>query len=194
MALEHTNRRGDCYYIFQGKTKTGKPKYYASKREGSAKGVPVDSLPEEFEIYENPGNGTVTVRRRKASRVLPPERDLVDRLAAELSAHSNVQTVIDGDRIVVYTPDTGSDDARSMAEGLEAPFALVVEHMARRANFSAEMRFTLEDVDQRTYSAERYCYRGAIDGWIPISGPAPLEALAQELLPHLGKESFYELI
>jgi hypothetical protein len=31
MTIEHVNRRGDRYYVLQGKTKTGKPKFYCSK-------------------------------------------------------------------------------------------------------------------------------------------------------------------
>ena len=44
MPFEYVNRCGDRYYLLQGKTKTGKPKYYASKK---AEGVPVEQMPEE---------------------------------------------------------------------------------------------------------------------------------------------------
>ena len=195
MQTPHVNRRGDTYYIFQGKTKTGKPKYFASKRETSEKGVRVDSLPEEFEIFENPSNGTVVVRRRKASRVLPSERDLVDRLAVELSAHSCVQTIVDGDRIVIYTPDTDPTvAAAALGRIFGSAASLATEWTTQHTRYSAEMRFTIEDVDQRTYFAERYCYRGSVDGWIEIGGLAPLESLVRKLVPHLGRESFYELM
>ncbi len=32
MSIEYVNRRGDKYYLLQGKTKTGKPKYYVSRK------------------------------------------------------------------------------------------------------------------------------------------------------------------
>jgi hypothetical protein len=54
MALEYVNRRGDRYFVLQGKTKTGKPKFYCSKRYS---GVGVDRLPDEFAIHENPRSG-----------------------------------------------------------------------------------------------------------------------------------------
>ena len=63
----------------------------------------------------------------------------------------------------------------------------------RHTTYSADLRFTIHDVDQRTYVAERYCYRSSVEGWIQIDGPAPLELLARKLAPHLGKGSFYEL-
>jgi len=33
-ALPHTNRRGDTYYLHQGLTKTGKPRYFAARAVG----------------------------------------------------------------------------------------------------------------------------------------------------------------
>jgi hypothetical protein len=192
--MEYVNRRGDRYYVFQGQTKTGKPKYFASKCETSEKGVKVASLPGESEIFENPRNATVSVRRRKPSSILPAERDLVHRLAAELSAYSCVQTIVDGDRIVIYTPDTGPDAAAAaLARDFGPALSRVADWMTRYTNYSADLRFTIHDVDRRTFVAERYCYRGSVDGWIQIHGPASLESLVRKLVPHLGEDSFYEL-
>lgn len=193
--MEYINREGDRYYIFQGKTKTGKPKYFASKHETSEKGVKVTALPGEFEVFENPSNAMVYVRRRKASRILPTERDLVHRLAAELSACSYVQTIVDGNRIVVYTPDNDPNAAATALARLfgSAPSA-AADWTARHTSYSADLRFTIHDVNRRAFVAERYCYRSSIDKWIHIAGPASLESLARRIVPHLGKESFYELI
>jgi hypothetical protein len=194
MQSEYVNRKGDRYYLFQGKTKTGKPKYFASKRATSEKGVLVDRLPEDREIFENPSNATVTVRRRKPSQVLPSERDLVDRLVVDLSAYSCVQTIIDGDLIVVYTPDTDPAAADRLQQLFGSALLGTSDWTARNTRYSAELRFTLAEVDQRTFFAERFCYLGSIDDWIPLGGPAPLESLAKKLLPHLGRDSFYDLI
>lgn len=200
MQLNHVNRRGQRYYIFQGKTKTGKPKYFASRKATSEKGEPADSLPEAFEVFENPANATVTVRRRKSERVLPGERELVERLALELSAYSVVQTISDGDQIVIYTPDRDPVAAASALELLFGPEARELSHsIADNVRYSPEMRFTLMDDDsgstsKRSWCAERYCYRGSSDGWLPLGTPAPLEQLARTYVRHLGRESFYELI
>jgi hypothetical protein len=37
------------------------------------------------------------------------------------------------------------------------------------------------------------CYRGD-EHWIPLSSAAPLEMLLEEFVPHLGQESFFELM
>jgi hypothetical protein len=43
--MEYTNRKGHRYFVFEGKTKTGKPKYFASRRATSDKAVRLDKLP-----------------------------------------------------------------------------------------------------------------------------------------------------
>ena len=51
MPITHVNAKGKTYYLHQGTTKTGKPKYhFAMKSEGAL----VQSIPVGFEIYENP--------------------------------------------------------------------------------------------------------------------------------------------
>jgi hypothetical protein len=189
------NRRGDHYFIFQGQTKTGKPKYFASRQSSSDSGKPIEALPNEFEVYESPANGAVSVRRRKPSRILPEEYALVKRLAIELMGDSGTHVELEGDRIIVYTPDT---DPALSASALARIFGFAVpgieEWTTQHTRYTPELRFELTDVDRRIYCAERYCYRGSIDGWIPVAEPRPLERLARKLLPHLGQESFYELV
>lgn len=194
MPMEHVNRRGDRYCIFQGKTKTGRPKYYASKKATSDSGVPVDTLPDDFEVFENPSNSTVTVRRCKPSRVLPAERDFVQRLTLELSGCSSVQTILDGDRIVIYTPDRDPAVTAEVFGRIFGSSPVGLDQWTQRfTNYTAELRFTLKDADRRLYTAQRYCYRGSIDRWINIGRPAPLEPLVRKFAPHLGQESFFEL-
>ena len=56
------------------------------------------------------------------------------------------------------------------------------------------LRFTLIDEGERQYSAERWCFLGAIDDWFFLSGGNSLENLARRYLPHLSRESFFELM
>ncbi len=96
--------------------------------------------------------------------------------------------------VVIYTPDRDPEDAAAAMEKIFdtlPPKAL--EWTARHTGYNAEMRFTLSKVDQRIFTAERYCHRGSIDDWIRIDGPAPIEPLAQMLVQHLGRDSLYEL-
>lgn len=167
--MNFINRCKEVYYAFEGKTKTGKAKYFASKKPTSDKAKLVSELPEEFEFYENPANATVTIRRRKASQVTTAELELLTRICSELT-RSACRVVIEGDNLVVYT-------------------ALV----SFAANFEPEMQFSLVDRNLRTFSASRYCYRSSIDGWMKLHyQPCDLNSIATHLVKHLGKESFFE--
>jgi len=75
MAVTWKNRREDVYYLHEGRTKTGKPKYYFSR---SDKGMIVDNIPDEYEIYENP-NAQVFLRRKLVSLIKDEELDLLER-------------------------------------------------------------------------------------------------------------------
>lgn len=193
MCLEHVNRRGDRYYVLQGRTKTGKPKFYCSRK---GEGNRVDQLPEGYEVYESPSNALVTVRRVRPSRILAAERDLVERLARELSAVP-VIVDMDGDSLIVYASN------RSPAASTELFGRLFGAEVAAKADiggwieahshYAPELRFTLTDEDERLYDAERWCYRGAIDGWFALHGRETLGRIAESYLPHLGHESFFEL-
>ena len=56
------------------------------------------------------------------------------------------------------------------------------------------LRFTLSDADRRLFSVERFCFRGSIDDWINLAVMVPLEESIADYVPHLGEESFYDLI
>lgn len=74
MSITHVNTKGKTYYLHQGVTKTGKPKYhFAMKSEGAL----VQSIPDGFEIYENP-NAQVFLRRIPPKIITDEERQLVE--------------------------------------------------------------------------------------------------------------------
>src|SRR5262249_18121884 len=72
--LTHTNAKGKTYYLHQGTTKTGKPKYYFSMQ---SEGTLAESIPAGFEIYENP-NAQVFLRRIPPKIITDEERKVVE--------------------------------------------------------------------------------------------------------------------
>jgi hypothetical protein len=59
------------------------------------------------------------------------------------------------------------------------------------------MRFTLADEQDRTFRVQRWCIRGSIDDWINLwmsRGEGKLHDLVRKFCPHIGQESFYELM
>jgi hypothetical protein len=48
------------------------------------------------------------------------------------------------------------------------------------------------DKKRRTFTAERFCFRGAIDDWINIGGPENLEALVEKYIELLGTDYLFD--
>ena len=75
MPVEYINRKGQIYYLHQGTTKTGKPKYFFSMKQAAQQ---VDTIPEGFEIYENP-NAQVFLRKIQPKLISDEEIAIVKR-------------------------------------------------------------------------------------------------------------------
>jgi hypothetical protein len=60
-------------------------------------------------------------------------------------------------------------------------------------HYTEMMRFCLVDQERRTFTAERFCFRGSIDDWIHLGGPNTLKKLAKRYIKLLGTEEFYGL-
>ena len=164
MPVTHVNRKRDTYYLHFGKTKTGKPKYWFAK---STQGDLVDAIPQGYEVYENP-DAQVFLRKE-----LP-----------RLIADEEIAIVSEGLR-------KNARDRRCIADVRERH--IVVYYSERGDLYQKVLRFTLIDEDRRSFAAERWCFLGSIDDWIPLSDSGDLSKLVRRYGPHIGKESFYEL-
>ena len=63
-------------------------------------------------------------------------------------------------------------------------------------NYMKVLRFTLVDEEKRTFSVQRWCFRGSIDDWIDLwsSGHhGKLLDLVRKFCPHIGQDSFFDL-
>lgn len=186
--MQYINRRGETYFAFEGTTKTGKPKYFASKKSSSANASRVEELPADFEFFENPMNATVVVRRRRTTTLTAADRNLLTRLTLE---HSRVscEVVIDGESLIIY-----SRPVPRLNPALEELMPGMSRTIADRANLEPGYKFTLVDAEKRLFVVARYCYRSSMEGWFDLHDrSASLETLAIHYLPHLGQESYFEL-
>ena len=55
------------------------------------------------------------------------------------------------------------------------------------------MRFVLVDKRRRRFEVQRWVFRARRDGCTSAAAQAPLPEVARRYLPHLNKESFFEL-
>jgi hypothetical protein len=187
MRIQFKNRKGKTYYLHQGKTKTGAPKYYFSIK---AEGDLVDAIPDGYEIYENP-NAQVFLSKIQPRLISDSEKDIVEKHIP--GPVGKFLCDIRGKTITIFQVD---QDIERLEESLRsmATRPIDISELVRKATtFSAVFRFILENVAERLFIAERYCFRGSVDDWIYIAGPGELESLAEKYLVHLGQESLYEL-
>ena len=191
MAVQHINRQGVAYFLHRGLTKTGKPRYYFAR---GSDGELAEKVPPGHEIYENP-NGQVFLRQKTPQFFPAAELKLVKDAVAKLAGLKYFQVEAKKNVIVVYLPDENPAKAASELSGIfGVPPALVEKRTAQRAHYSPVLRFVLVDEAKRLFSADRWCWLGSIDDWVNLSYGKKLPALVAKYCPHLGKESFFELM
>lgn len=59
-------------------------------------------------------------------------------------------------------------------------------------NYITMLRFRMVDKERRTFVAERFCSRGAIDGWIFLGGHDDLKKLVERYIRLLGTDNFFD--
>ena len=192
MPVTYTNRKGRVYFLCEGRTRTGKPRYNFSTEQ---KETPVETIPTGYEIQESV-NGIVSLVRIKPCLLTPEEINSVDSALKarpeasryRLSTKSNVITIHE-----LIGPSR--KELRFLAEriGIGSRSGIIAELEAINEQFRPILRFTLTDTIERLFMAERWCFRGSIDGWICVQNENSIKYLATKLIPVLGTDAFYEL-
>jgi hypothetical protein len=191
MVIQHVNRRGDTFYLHQGKTKTGKPKFFFSRKQ---EGTLANAIPAGYEVYENP-NAQVFLRKALPRVVTDEEIATVERGVREYAKLTYFVIDVKGDSIVIHLPDQNTAFlAGSVASRFGPEPGRVAKEMHKFLTYLPMMRFTLVDEQSRRFVTERWCFLGSIDDWFPLSGSGELSRLVARYCRHLGQESFYELM
>jgi len=196
MPITYTNRKGTTYTLFRSETKTGKHRYYFAK--SSTKGVPCDNIPDAFEIRESV-NGIVSLAKKRPRLILQSEIDLIKGILEEHPDSDDYRIHVKPDRIVIYErigPDP--DEIISIFERhgvavLANARGRLKANQDKHANYDGVIRFILSDESDRRFEVERMCYLSGIDDWIYIGSGTSLAKLAQDIIPLLGTDDFYDL-
>jgi hypothetical protein len=194
VVVTYTNRMGDIYYLHEGRTKTGKVRYFVAKtpREGV-----LSAIPDGFGFCESI-NGVVSVRKIDLSAASIPEADIA--LArAEMARHAHLRghriEVIKGE-IVVFEPVAGmspewaAEMARPLFMHREDP-GIRGGSMRRRIRYGPVMKM-VPARDRRGYSVYRMTYRGG-GGWSWPLASGSLHELLRQFLGCVGTDEFFEL-
>jgi hypothetical protein len=190
--ITYTNTKGQTYYLHQGTTKTGKPTYHFAMK---SKGNLAESIPEGFEIYENP-NAQVFLRRIPPKIITDEERQVVEEGMRKYASVQDYKIDVKGRAIIVYTADQSIEILAGLFKDLHSDPTANPQLMATLRGviqYSPMMQFVLEDEEQRRFTVQRYCFRGSIDDWIDLD-QGKLAPLVRKYVKHLGNESYFELV
>ena len=195
MTVQYTNRKSKTYYLHQGKTKTGKPRYYFSMKDN---GTLAPGIPDGYEIYEQPANAQVFLRKEQPEIIAGGEKLLIGKYLKELESSRRYLMDIKGKVITIFESNQDVSDLRELFRGISNQGSLNAQSTIDSAidhafTYFPVMRFTLDDEEKRSFIVERYCFMGSIEDWIYIDGPDDLDDLLIMYSKHLGEESFYDL-
>ena len=101
MEITYKNRKDDTYYLHEGKTKIGNPKYFFSKK---IKGKIIDKIPDGFEIYENI-DALVFLRKIQPKIITDEEVNTVKSHLEKCTHIPHWQVEVKKNTIIVYTSD-----------------------------------------------------------------------------------------
>ncbi len=193
VVLTHTNRLGRTYYLHEGRTKTGKPRYFARKTIGDG---PLTKMPSGFEFSESI-NGVVSVRRVDTSGKMIPTVD-VQVLSAELARHEHLRSHavdVKKDAIIICEPVGGiqlRDFETTAGHMLIDPAILQRIASVKPSRFEPVMKFERTQSIDAPYAAFRMTYRGD-GGWYMLS-TGELSELVESYVGHIGTDEFFELL
>jgi hypothetical protein len=187
MAVQHTNRRGQTFYLHKGLTKTGKPKYFFSL---NSHGELEHTVPQGFEIYENP-NCRIFLRRKQPKLITDEELAVVEEGLKRYSRQERCRVEVRQAVITMFTPDQNLAELEKTMGFL--PLSKAAGVLDRFTSYSPLLQFVLTNKGSRTFITRRYCFLGSVDDWIEIGRPDRLMPLVKKYVRHLGQDSFYEL-
>jgi hypothetical protein len=190
----YTNRKGLTYYLNSSLTKTGKTRYYFAREP---KQNLVEQVPDGYEVEESV-NGIVSLVKARPRLILPAEVAAVESALKKHPKSRNYRVAVKHDQIIIYEAVGMGVDELSELFGKVMPLPAdftdrLQTEWSRHTQFSQVMRFILEDSEQRSFRAERWCYRGSIDDWIYAGQSGKIELLVNKLVPVLGTDAFYNL-
>lgn len=178
MSIEYTNKGKKTYYLHQGKTRTGKPRYYFSMKD---KGNLVEKIPEGYEIYEHPSNAQVFLRKKQAQFMTDLEIYLINKHLKKIDKPNRYISDIKGKIITIFESNKNSDELKEFFKKL--PFgefrseACIDEMLDLDTKYTPIIRFILKNEKKRIFIAERFGLRGTIDDWVYVDGPDSLKNL-----------------
>src|SRR3989440_1276461 len=197
MPVNYTNRKGQTYTLYQGQTRSGKPRYYFG-RAGQGQGEPVTEIPPGYSIIESV-NGVVSLAKDRPSLIQPEEVAAVEAAVQRHPEAHRYRVAAKQNRIEVY--ERVGPDYETVVSELRIPGLLrpglsreLRDLEERHARYEPVLRFNLLDPAERRFRVGRMCVRGRIDGGVGLKlQKGPGGGGGRGARPPLGTDQFFEL-
>jgi hypothetical protein len=138
----------------------------------------------------------VFLRRIPPKLITDEERQIVADGMRTYASVPDYKIEVQGKAIVIYPADQDRDAlARIFQEYASSPEerARIMKVLRQTLHYSPMLQFLLADEKRRLFSAQRFCFRGALEDWLGIGSLDTLTNLVRTYVKHLGKESYFEL-
>ena len=201
VAIQYRNRVGKTYYLREGKTKTGKPRYFFSSQQ-NGKGKAIDKIPEGYEIYEHPENAQAFLRKKRLRLITDIEEHFVKKHLNTLKRSRRYRVDCKDEYITIYESNADTENLKGILgdllsniptrPGLNTDDAMTALVNIADQHYTAMLRFCLDDKEKRTFTVQRFCFRGSIDAWIYLAGPDDFRSIVKKYVKVLGTDEFFD--
>lgn len=194
MFLTYKNRLGKSHFFRAATTAKGGIRYYITKSDNFPDLI--ETLPEGFEIYEDPHDGRVIFRKIVPCAVTQAELDLVQKAVETLSDLKDILIQGEGETIVIWHSQfnsiSGQDENLTAEEAVE----FYGEGINAWKKYYADFIFILIDADERIFRAARRVYMSLGGGsYTPLKeGIGSLQYLTEKFCPYMGRESYFDTV
>jgi hypothetical protein len=186
MPITYVNAKEKTYYLHQGATKTGKPKYYFSM---NSEGTLADAIPEGFEIYEAP-DARVFLRRIPPKIIWDEERQIVEDGMRMYSGVKDYKIDVRGNTIEIYASIHDRETLSEIIAAMRpAPNEVKIDELFTQfMRYVLSMKLILADEKRRTFVVQQPGFFGEFDDLVDIGKSSKLSVLVEKYVKLLGEE------
>jgi len=168
----------------------------------SGKGNAIDNLPEGYEIYEHPENAQVFLRRNRPRLITDIEEQFVKKHVRNLKRSRRYRVDCKDEYITIYESNADTENLKGIfgdllkitptRPGVNADDAMTALINIADQHYTAMLRFCLVDKETRTFTVERFCFRGSIEDWIYLAGPDDFRKIVKKHVKIIGTDEFFD--
>lgn len=181
----HISRDGKAYYLRCSLTKSGIKKYIFSTTNSKDC---ITAIPDGYEIYEPP-NGNIFLRRIIKEPLAQEEMLIIHDIMAKHCKGAQYILDVKKNGMGIYVDEKYGNSKNS----LELAYLSINVSGYRKIIYDPCFRISKDDSNNE-YIIERFCFLGKVNDWMYIEKGKNLKKLCEKYIPHIGKESFFEIM